>query len=159
MNSDDDSDCSITPIRYGAIPNSPIHNVSYGGAEDNTDSDFDIKSPQKKPRISVPASHTSRRRPAQHMSTIRNGAADTFDEHDDGMVSPSWQGQDEDVLPDGRILPLSADMGSQTDIERSYAMFKESLAWDDSMFTQISEDLFIVHGWNRRRNEATVRFE
>lgn len=158
MNSDD-SDCSITPIRYGAVPNSPVHNVSYGrGAEEDTDSDFDIKSPHKKPRTSV-ARHTSHRRPAQRTTAVNNALAPhVFNDRDDDMVSLGWQGQGEDVLPDGRILPISTDMGSQTDIARSYAMFKESLSWDDSMFTQISEDLFIVHGWNRRRNEATVRF-
>ena len=139
-----DSEGSVAAISYGNVPNSPVHKIQYRQNNDS-DSDMEIVSLQKKARIFTAPIARKRRNvnPALATSNDVNYTLDVPPEESSQWIQDMYPLQD--GLPD-RL----------TSFETSYTLFKENLEWDDSMFTQISDTLFIVHGWNRQRKEATV---
>lgn len=166
--SDVSDDSDVGPVSYGAVPDSPIHSVRYSHANDS-DSDLDIQSPQKKPRITK-AKPCRHQKPLHKKSTegasiakasdINASEGRTTDDQDNmgdtaDMEARDWEGWDRDAASEPAVL---VDLPPLTSQERSYSSFVESLEWDDSMFTQMSDELFVVHGWNWRKNEATVCF-
>lgn len=146
MSSDDSDTSDISPVIYGSAPNSPVQTIRYRGGE-HSDEDI-IPSPQKKPRI---YRANARQPPKRQQKTTRT--KHDIAEGAQHIEGEEWEAWDYDHTPEP-TAPV--DSTPTPHLEPSYNSFLESLEWDDSMFTQISEELFVVHGWNWRKNEATV---
>jgi hypothetical protein len=168
--SDVSDDSDVGPVSYGPVPDSPIQSVRYSRGNDS-DSDLDIQSPQKKPRISKAKpnrrqiSQLKKSTEATDMSNSvkvperkapEGRTADGWDNMDSAaeIEAHNWEGWDREAASEPAV---SVDLVQVNGQERLYSSFVESLEWDDSMFTQMSDELFVVHGWNWRKNEATVR--
>ena len=52
----------------------------------------------------------------------------------------------------------SSDVPSiAAELDNSYTSFVEAVMSDDCSFYQLNQKLFVVNGWNTKKNEASVR--
>lgn len=151
ISSDDDDFAPATRIQYASRTPSPIQTVHYAMSDD------EIISPQKRKRVQVNPRKTRVQSEAIHHGPEATAKPKELEIHPittaGALDSPSNLSDDfydptPEICAEALAIPENV----------SYLAFLNSLDWDDSMFTPLSNSnrLFVVHGWNNSRLEAMV---
>jgi len=151
----------MTPLRvkYG-LPDSPIQKVAYEGVSPSGEA-----TPQRKPRRLYKAQNPKRKRQkgshvfapivvheGESTSQTTINPSDVFDM--DGLrAENNWPSDDILTFQTSPRVPLQA-----TEIDDSYFSFVEAVLSDECSFYQLSQKLFVVNGWNIKKNETSVSF-
>lgn len=143
--SDNEASPPVTRVQYASRSPSPVSRVQYAVSDD------EIVSPQKKKRAYVnPRSAHVRSHAGRHTELPVNLKFTTVA----AITDPPGSGSDHVYDTDHELIAETPEVRDNA----SYLAFLNALDWDDTMFTPLSSSnrLFVVHGWNASKYEATV---
>lgn len=157
--SDDEDSGYTTRIQYTSRSPSPVSRIQYAVS----DEELEIASPQKKkrayvnPRSTRCARAAPCRRDEPDTPTLPQGHELPLEISTATAVPDSPEQLSDHVHGTEHWIQAETPEPNYLD-KTSYLAFLNALDWDDTMFTPLSSSnrLFVVHGWNSSKLEATV---
>lgn len=139
-------------IELETPPPSPTHiwqDDTLPSEAHETPGDYQVLSPQKRPRTAH-SGHSKQRKRSRFQPSSPEFPASTTDDEPSGMQQPD----DRDVPMDS---VLNGD-GKAQELPQGYHEYVESVAGDISGVYLINPSLFVVQGWNGRTLSAMVSY-
>ena len=151
-------------VTYAELPDSPIQKVAYEGVFSTGDVMY--ATPQRKPR------RPYKDRKWKRQKTSSGRVSSPIPDNPSPVLEEPWQSSPLEVLD---VEDVSADISKRSDelsmlrtpssdvpsiaveLDNSYTSFVEAVMSDDCSFYQLNQKLFVVNGWNTKKNEASVR--